>query len=250
MMIERLIKGGCAIGTLIVALGLSIPGIARAQAPKPEKEVVLAGYGGTIEQFTRKMIAEFEKQTGIHVNLVVGTALSNYSKVLATKERPEIDIYWSNGLTHAGGKQLGRYEKLDPKLVTNLPDVFALAKDPDGFGVASYVTDEGLQYNVDEFKKAGLAPPTSWFDLWDPKFKGKVALYSFKIAFSQDLLALMARLTGGDENNVDKALAKIKELKTSGNAVVFANTPAEMDNIMVQGQAWLTYNVALRALID
>lgn len=246
----RVWKCGCAIALLIVASVFSFADPARAQAPKAEKEVVLAGYGGTIEQFTRKMIAEFEKKTGIHVNLVVGTALSNYSKVLATKERPEIDIYWSNGLTHAGGKQQGLYEKLDPKLVTNLPDIFSLAKDPDSIGVASYVTNEGLQYNVDKFTEAGIAPPTSWFDLWSPQFKGKVALYSFNIAFSQDLLALMTRLTGGNESNIDKAIAKIKELKTSGNSVVFANTPAEMDNIMVQGQAWLTYNVAIRALIQ
>lgn len=236
--------GGAAI------LGLTALS-AHAQAPKPEAEVVLAGYGGTIEQFIRnKVIPGFEKATGIKVKLVVGTALSNYSKVLATRERPEIDVYWSNELTHIAGKQQGLYVATDPKIVTNLPDIFTLAKDPDGIGVASYVTDIGIQYNVDKFKEAGLAPPTSWFDLWDPKFKGKVALYSFGIAFSQDLVALMTRLTGGDEKNIDKAIAKIKELKTSGNAVVFANTPAEMDNIMNQGQAWMTYNVGLRALIQ
>lgn len=237
--------------SIAAALAFGFAAAAYAQNPKPEQEVVLAGYGGTIEQFTRNtLIAGFEKATGIKVNLVVGTALSNYSKVVATRERPEIDVYWSNELTHIAGKQQGLYVPLDPKIVTNLPDIFTLAKDPDGYGVASYVTDIGLQYNIDKFKEAGLAPPTSWFDLWDPKFKGKVALYSFGIAFSQDLLALMTRLTGGNEKNIDKAVAKLKELRSSGNAIVFANTPAEMDNIMNQGQAWLTYNVGLRALIQ
>lgn len=238
-----------AAATALV-LTLSAPA-AQAQAAKPEQEVVLAGYGGTIEQFTRNtLIPGFEKATGIKVRLVVGTALSNYSKVLATRERPEIDVYWSNELTHIAGKQQGLYVPLDPKINTNLADIFTLARDPDNIGVASYVTDIGLQYNINKFKEAGLAPPTSWMDLWDPKFKGRVALYSFGIAFSQDLLALMTRLLGGDEKNIDKAVAKLRELRTSGNAVVFANTPAEMDNIMNQGQAWLTYNVGLRALIQ
>ena len=54
-----------------------------------EGEVVFAGYGGTFEQFARnELIPAFEKQTGIKVRFVVGTALSNFAKVMARATHP------------------------------------------------------------------------------------------------------------------------------------------------------------------
>src|SRR4051812_35373551 len=108
---------------------------AHAQAPAGESEVVVLTYGGSLEEFMRKEIApSFEKQTGIKVRLIGGQALSNYAKVIATKNNPEADVYWSNDLTHIAGKNLGLYEKLDPKVVTNLKDVIPSLLDADNIG--------------------------------------------------------------------------------------------------------------------
>ena len=242
---DRLRSTASALLPIAAAIGLS-----STSASAQEQEVVLAGYGGSIEQFMRDNTIPFcEEQIGAKINYVVGTALSNYTQVLAMRDKPEVDVYWSNDLTHVAGKQQGLYEKLDPAIVTNLEDVFERARDADGIGVASYVSSLGLQYNKEKFEEAGLEPPTSWYDLWREDLKGKVALYSFGIAFSQDLVALMAHLETGDQSNARAAIDKIKELQDIGNVAVIANTPAEMDNIMVQGQAWVTYNVGLRALL-
>jgi putative spermidine/putrescine transport system substrate-binding protein len=218
-------------------------------APVHAEDVVFGGYGGTIEQFMRdQVIPEFEKDTGNHVIYVPGTALSLYSKVLATRDSPELDIYWSNDLTHFAGKQLGLYDRLDPKIVTNLDQLIAGARDPDGVGVTADLSSTGIEYNAEKFRQAGWAPPASWFDLWDPKYKGKMALYSISVFYSQEFLGAMSGLTGGSVSNIAPGLAKIKTLRDSGTVSVFANTPAEMDNIMAQGQAWITVNGVGRAL--
>lgn len=238
----------CALGILTGTFATTAP--AAAQAVDAEKEVVLAGYGGTLEQFTRsELIPAFEKQTGIKVTLVVGTALSNYSKVLASRNRPEIDLYWSNELTHEAGKQLGLYDKLDTTVVTNLADVLPIARDPDGIGVASYVIATGLQFNSKALADAGIPAPTSWNDLWDPRLKGRVALYSFGVAYSQDLLALLTRLGGGTEKDIRPGLDRVKQLKTIGNLAAFASSPAELDSMLIQGQAWVTVNGSPRGFI-
>ncbi|MGE0225881.1 MAG: ABC transporter substrate-binding protein [Acetobacteraceae bacterium] len=243
--VTRIGRRGIAGLIAAAALAVAAPGPARAA-----EEFVLGSYGGTIEQFLRKdVIPAFEKETGVKVTYVTGTALSLFSKVAATRNRPEIDLYWANDLTHAAGKQMGLYEKIDPKIITNLNELIDGAQDPQGIGVSTSIASTGIQYNTQKFKEAGWAPPTSWMDLWDPKYKGKVALYSISILYSQEFLGLISRLSGGSETNIAPGLKKIRELKDMGNIAAFATTPAEMDNIMAQGQAWITYNGGVRTLI-
>jgi putative spermidine/putrescine transport system substrate-binding protein len=230
----------------VLAGGLAAPFIRRARAAGV---VVLGCYGGSIEAFFRNaVLPPFEAETGIKVTYVSGTALSLLSKLLATRDQPELDVNWANNLTHAAAVQAGLIERIDPAIVTRMGELLPIAHTPGDVGVTTQIASTGLQYNTELFKRAGWAPPTSWLDLWDPKYKGKVALYSIAILYSQQLLGLMARLTGGDETNVGPALKKIKELKDMGNIAVFANTPAEMDSIMAQGQAWITVNGGVRAL--
>lgn len=242
---------GFTVVALVLAAAVSTV-LAQAPArPKLEGEVVFAGYGGTFEKMTRQdLIPPFEKATGIKVTFVVGTALSNFAKVQAARNRPEIDVYWSNELTHAAGKQLGLYEKLDLKVVTNLAHVYDIGRDADTVGVVSSLIATGLHYNTKKFQEAGIPAPTSWNDLWDPRLKGKVALYTFGIAYSQDFLVLMAKLHGGSEDNIQPGLARIKQLRANGNLVTFASTPAELDNLLVQGTAWISVNGSPRAYIQ
>jgi putative spermidine/putrescine transport system substrate-binding protein len=222
-----------------------------AGRPKLENEVIFAGYGSALEKMTRQdLIPPFEKATGIKVTLVVGTALSNFAKVQATRSRPDMDIYWSNELTHAAGKSLGLYDKLDPRIVTNLSQVYDLAKDPDNVGVVSSLIATGIHYNKKKLQEAGIAAPTSWNDLWDKRLKGKVVLYAFGVAYSQDLLVLISRLHGGSEDNIQPGLARIKELRSSGNVMAFPTTPAELDSLLVQGSAWVSVNGSQRAYIQ
>lgn len=231
----------------LAAAGLVAVWAAPASA---QDKVILAGYGGSIEKLmTDTVIPAFEEATGIEVTYVVGTAMGNYSKVLAAKNAPEIDVYWSNGLTHAAGKQLGLYDALDPEIVTNLDQVFNAARDPDDIGVSSYVLATGIEYNTDAFEEAGIPAPTSWNDLWRPELKGKVALYNFNVAYSQDLIVILSRLNGGSEEDVQPGLDKLKALVADGNVSSFVATPAELDNIMAQGQAWVTVNGSTRAYI-
>ena len=222
----------------------------HALGAETEGSLVFGGYGGTLEQVERdNIIPAFQKATGIKVELVVGTALSNYAKVVASRNRPDMDVYWSNELTHAAGKQQGLYDKLDPAVVTNLPDVLDIGRDPDNIGVASCLMGTGIEYNSKALADAGIPAPKSWKDLWDPRLKGRVAMYTFDVAYSQDILAIFTRLAGGTEKDIRPGIAQVKQLRTNGNLAMFAATPAELDNMLVQAQAWVTVNGSPRAFI-
>jgi putative spermidine/putrescine transport system substrate-binding protein len=226
---------------------LALPGVARGQA-KLEGEVVFACFGGALETMVRDQLAPpFEKATGCKVVLSVGTALSNLAKIQAAKDRPTIDVYWSNELTHAAGKRLGLFAKLDPAVVKNMDRVYDLARDPDGIGVISSMTALGIEYYKQKLAEAGIPPPTSWKDLWDPRLKGRVELTTFGVAFSQDFLVLVAKLNGGSEDNIKPGLDKIKEMKAQGIIGFLPATPAEMDKLLSQGAAWIAVEPTVRA---
>jgi putative spermidine/putrescine transport system substrate-binding protein len=229
------------------ASALAMPRLAGAQ-PKLESEVVFACFGGALETMVREQLAPpFEKATGCKVVLSVGTALSNLAKIQAAKDRPTIDVYWSNELTHAAGKKLGLFAKLDPAVVKNLDRIYDLGKDADGIGVVSSMTALGIAYNKQKLAEAGIPPPTSWKDLWDPRLKGRVELTTFGVAFSQDFLVIVAKLNGGGEDNIRPGLDKIKELRSQGIVAFLPSTPAEMDKLLSQGTAWIAVEPTARA---
>ena len=240
---RQLILGSVAAGCW--GMGLC-PTILRAASMPLEKELSFACNGGVQEPMFRAIGSSFEKATGVKVNYVIGTQLSHMAKIQASRDKPDIDALFGSDLTHAAGKIAGLFEKLNPSVV-DTRDIYPSALDPDGIGVSCSLTSIGIGYNTEKFKQAGIPAPTSWFDLWDPRLKGRVAICNFSVSWIHDFLALMSRLTGGSEKNIQPAIAKIKELKTMGNLVYQPNSPAELENLLTQDLAWVTVTASIRS---
>ena len=61
----------------------------------------------------------------------------------------------------------------------------------------------GLAYNKDVFAKNGWQAPTSWNDLADPKYKGKVVIPPITNGYGLLTLVMQARINGGGEDKID-----------------------------------------------
>jgi putative spermidine/putrescine transport system substrate-binding protein len=207
--------------------------------------VVFLGFGGLHEKnMKERVLPPFEKKHNAKVLYVTGTMAANFARAQAQKARPEADVLWANDLTHVMGKAQTLFEKLDAARVANLKDVYDVSRDADGIGVMQGFQAEGLQYNTRIFRERNLPPPTSWYDLWRADLKGRVGFYAGTNAYTQYLIPLLARLEGGNERNVDGAFRKLREATAS--AQTFAVAPAELDNLLKQGEVWLTYNGSAR----
>lgn len=239
---RRSVLGGIAASAGLLAT----PGILRAQASGLEGEVVFGCNGGVQEKMFRAIGDSFTKASGAKVTLVTGTMLGHMAKIQAAKAKPDMDVLFGSDLTHSAGKASGLFEKIDPAIVTNTASVYKSALDADNIGVTCSITSIGIGYNVEKFKEAGIPAPTSWFDLWDPRLKGKIAICTFGITWIHDFLVIMARLSGGNESNVRPGLDKIKQLKTMGNLAYMPNTPAELENLLTQNLAWATVTASVR----
>jgi len=210
-----------------------------------EKELVFAGFGGSLQKSLQAtVIPAFEKKYGAKVVYVTGTSNQILAKVKAQKNSPQIDVIWANDTTHYQGKAEKLYAKLDPAKVRNLSDVYDFAKDPDGIGIVMGIQSLGIEYNTKVFKEQGWTPPTSWMDLWDPKYKGHVVFYNMPIGYANLLFAKIADMNGGSVTNLEPAWNKMKELKS--NVLAFIDPPAQVDALFGTGSAWIGYNGSAR----
>jgi iron(III) transport system substrate-binding protein len=57
-------------------------------------------------------------------------------------------------------------------------DMTAGTFDPDGYWSSLFINTDTLAYNSDVLKKAGMKPPTSWYDFTKPEWRGKFALFN------------------------------------------------------------------------
>jgi putative spermidine/putrescine transport system substrate-binding protein len=171
------------IGALLIGTQVSP---ASAQASAPEKELLFGGFGGTLQRAMQThVIRAFEKKFGVHVTYVTGTSTEMLAKVRAQGGQPQIEIIWTTETTHDQARALGVSEKLDPKIVTNLVDLTPSARMPGDVGVGMGMQALAIEYNTKVFQEKGWAAPTSWSDLWDPKFKGHVVAYNVPIGYAK-----------------------------------------------------------------
>jgi hypothetical protein len=130
------------VAVIAAALLCSIP-----PAFAEQQEVVFVGFGGSHEKNMReRVLPPFERRSGVKVLYVPGTTASNFARVQSQRARPDADVLWNNDLVHVAGKSMGLFDKLDPRQVPNLAQIYDVARDPDGIGVMQGFQAHGLEY--------------------------------------------------------------------------------------------------------
>jgi putative spermidine/putrescine transport system substrate-binding protein len=118
-----------------------------------------------------------------------------------------------------------------------LKDIYPSAIMPGGtsVGVGFYAT--GLGYNKEVFAKNGWPAPTSWKDLGDPKFKGKVVVGPIS-GYGVEVLAMVARANGGNESNIEPGFSFMAN-KVAPNVITWEGSQATLAQMLQSGEAAL-----------
>ncbi|MDN7183203.1 ABC transporter substrate-binding protein [Caballeronia sp. SEWSISQ10-4 2] len=237
---------GAGIAALCAA-ALSTP--AQAQS----KTIYIGMNGGAMEKaYTSEVLPEFEKANDVKVVVVPGTSSDILAKLLANKAKPQIHVVFLDDGVMARAVSMGVCQKLDdsPELKQLYP--FARMKDDMGAGVQLGMT--GIAYNTKLFTANHWAPPTSWLDFADPKYKDKVVFQSASSStFGLHGFLMINRLEGGSEKNVEPGFtkwqstvgknvieyipnsAKISEMVQTGQAGLFPLTPTAVGDLQAKG---------------
>lgn len=218
-----------AVGIAALAL---VPSIALAQ----QTTFYVAGYGGSYEKTVRDdVIPVFEKTYGVKVEYVAGNSTDTLAKLQAQKGNQQIDVAILDDGPMYQAIQLGFCGKIEGLPGAELYDV---AHFKDDRAVATGMVATGLVYNTKVFAEKGWAPPTSWNDLKDPKYKQQIVIPPINNTYGLNALLMLAKMNGGSDSNVDAGFKIFKD-DINPNVLAYEPSPGKMTELFQSGQAVL-----------
>jgi putative spermidine/putrescine transport system substrate-binding protein len=206
-------------------------------------------FGGAYEREYRKHIIDpFEKESGIKVLAKLGSTSEWLTNSLVNRRAPEIDLLLLPYPDNMKAVIEGIGMPLTVADIPNLKDVDPVWYDQfDKSGVALDYVGYGIAYREDLVP----TPPTSWKDLWNPAYSGKVTVPDIGQWGSWELLVIAALLNGGSEDNMTPAFKALRELKP--HVRQFFKGGSDIANLLGSGEAWvcgMTTNIPAYGLID
>jgi putative spermidine/putrescine transport system substrate-binding protein len=201
-------------------------GAPSGQAPAGGSVEIVHATWANHPQILADAFAKFERETGIKVQPSVGTTGDRLTKLYAEKGNPSIDVALIPPNDALRLMEAGVVEPPNPDL-PNMKNVVAAAHHPAGY--VSSLLAIGLGYNPQQ------GTPTSWTDLWDQKYKGKVALSGWPGSPATVQLVMAARLNGGSDDNLEPGFAALQRLLP----VKFFPQGPSAEPFYVQGDVWI-----------
>jgi putative spermidine/putrescine transport system substrate-binding protein len=243
---------GCGGGSSSASPSSGSSCSSTSATPKPESEVVYAGSAGTLETALKDSMGPWLTNQGIKLTYVEGTSASTLAKVQAGAQahNQTIDVFNNNDTTTAQGVGQGLWAKLEKCILTNsseLDQALAFRKEIVGDGpyaVRLVISISGLAYNPNVFQKNGWAPPTSWLDLFDPKYASCVV--PLTPTSGVPYIPMLNYLTTKDYANDSQTMANFS--KIAKQIPAFAGSVAQSLQLLQQGVGCLSPSLQGRVL--
>ncbi|MBI3368940.1 MAG: ABC transporter substrate-binding protein [Burkholderiales bacterium] len=197
----------------------------------------VGGSGGSTETLMKeKIIPPFEARTGAKVVYVPGNSTDTLAKIQAQKGKQEISLAIIDDGPMYQAVGLGLCAPVEQ--TGSVKEIYPHAEMVGGKSVGIGFIATGLAYNKDVFAKNHWAPPTSWNDLADSKYKGKVVIPPITNGYGLLTLVMQARIHGGGEDKIDPGF-DVMVKKVAPNVLAWEPSPGKMAQMMQTGEAAL-----------
>lgn len=222
---NRYLRFGMLLVLAIAVLALAACGATPAEAPaadtasgalQPDAEKVLnmyVAYGGP-----DIIAAEFEKATGIKVELLTMSSGEVLTRLQAEKANPQTDIWFGGGSdAFIQAKEEGLTQAYQSPNAKNVDPAFL---DADGYWTGVSLVVVGLLVNDDRLADKNLPLPAAWADLADPVYKDElIASNPTTSGTAYTTVSGVLQLMGEEKGweYLDKLYANIPYLEKSGS---------------------------------
>jgi putative spermidine/putrescine transport system substrate-binding protein len=223
------------------------PTKAPEAAPSDDKVLYIQSWPGTYEDiYTEYVYKPFEEKTGIRVESTTTAEWYNVAKLKQEVDSgdPTLDLSTQlPGDVQRGGKD-GLFEELNMDNIPNAKDLYDLPKTllPYGVGYLAYTYGIGYVNKVD-------SAPTSWWDLWDPMYEGRVSVG--KTSTTYFVQAINHALTGKmSPVDMDAVVEKLNDL--TPNILKMFESDADVRNMVTNDEIdmWAFFNGRVAVMQD
>ncbi|MGD8451894.1 MAG: extracellular solute-binding protein [Phycisphaerae bacterium] len=192
----RKVAAGALVGAgllLVIALAGCRPASEGASAAK---SVVL--YTSVDERFARETLEAFEKQTGIHVDLLTdseaGKTTGLLRRLVREAERPRCDVWWSSEVF--GTIELARQGVFTPYRSPAAADVPAAWKDPQDLWTGVAARARVLAFHRGKVRREEL--PGTWLELGEPAWAARLAIANPEFGTTRGHVAALLATHGSE----------------------------------------------------
>lgn len=212
-----------------LALGVAVAALAAGGAQAQDKKITVLLWGTTWQGVVQKASEDFTKKTGIKVEFVGQTTSGEgLTKLQAMKAHPTVDVWFTtDSVAVRAVKDTAMFAPLPTSKMSNWKDVPDSAKRERWVGFYGYPV--GIVYRTDMVKP----PITAWDDLWNARFKGKLGVPA-PSSYQARVMLIAALLAGGNIDNIEPGLQKLKALKD--NVVFWYTSDAQARQALAQGE--------------
>ncbi len=216
-------------GLMLAGAAVGAPWVARAQA----KTLTIYSFDGVLgKAFKERIIPPFEQANGVKVETITmpgSVPPMQKIKGMVDAGRPDADVIpmqltdytfarRNNLVITIGRNEIPEYANLHPKFITD-------------HGPGLLLWSYGIGYNTKHIKDE----PTSWRELWNPAYKGRVALND--PIFEHALQAVNLAFKGTPLPIDDETFAKLTELRP--NLLTLYTTGAQAEQLMRREEIWI-----------
>jgi putative spermidine/putrescine transport system substrate-binding protein len=219
------------------AATILLPRFALAQTGS----LVVGTWGGDFGTLLRENVdVPLMAPQGIDVVQAVSGPTQRRMKLIAERQssRGSMDVACLADFDMYAASQSGALEAITQDNVPRMANVLPFLKT--SYSIPHIYSAHVIIYNTEKIKVA----PKSFADLWDPKYRGKVALVDTLFTTNTVVAAIVG---GGSPTNIAPAQAKLRELRDLGTRVLPSVEALGVE--LKSGETWLTIIAAARGFM-
>jgi putative spermidine/putrescine transport system substrate-binding protein len=224
---------------------LAAPRILRAQT----KEVVVGG-AASHKSFVEQIVAPaVEKKLGCKVVFEGSRSLVNLEKMQKNKDKQYLSVVMMDDPVMIPAVSEGLLEKLTPTKIPNLAALKPGTIHMDGMWCNYLQPWLAIAYNP----KVMPVAPTSWAEIYDPKYKGRIILPSLQNTEGLANLFMAAHLATGKpmaeaQKDIDAAFKKLVTIKP--NLLTAYTQMPQAYNLLEQGEGFMISSAISQVALD
>ena len=225
-------------GALAAASIIGFPAILRkdrALAAEIDKPVTMGIWGGSLGAAAKKtFVPMFEKKYNVKVNVIEAWNNPRLTQLKIQKNNPQMDVAFFTDQIMPTVSTTDVIQIISPEAVPNMKFIHPKLLDPNQQFIMFQFGGWGISYNEERVKPK----PGSWRDLLNSKYKGKITSPDITYSSSYITLVALARLDGGDENNLEPGFRNVKIMRSL--SPTFWSTDHQLDNMVKQEEVWMS----------